>query len=776
MLRTRIARVLAATVITSTTVVATTSAQHADNPGVSAESAGFQNNAQLYLPLALSRSTPRESLPIETLTGEIAFETLQGGRTNIAILRLAEQRLKILSGADGNDMQPAWSADGGSLSFATDRDGNSEIYSMSADGGNLQRLTDDTSYDGEPTWSPRGDAVAFHSDRDGGGKLLRLSLTTRDSSVIESASRWSYGPKWSPDGHSIAFVSIGAEGDQIYTANIISGDARCVTCALGLSAAAMPSWSPDGKSIAFHARKAYGFGVFIVSIDGSDLRTLIDSPANEAEPSWSPDGRHIALQSDQDGDYEIYAIDVTGSNLIQLTRNSTHDTNPDWGRSVVIPSPDQEHTNGDPIHRRIYVLVYDPVLDGGLTGGKKLSEYMGWQPWLEQSADLFEFFRHVSDGRVTHELVKSQEINGWPRKVDGFSYGDTLEGQRYYLDVLAGRAQPHQPDTADYYQWLNDPALDICGALNRGEIDELWMYAGYWLGFYESALATSPDGPHGFWYNGPTYDKTSCSKLMPIMSHGNSSNDGNGGPHAHGHRAESTMTFVYGDWQQNRMDHNWDRFALEGAHSPDHAQRGCGSVHYAPNARTDDDAYIYSLGNEALSTCADFQNYPELGKPEEVAKPVTCRDWGCSPGGYETWWWSHLPHFAGTGNDGILNDWWQYIMDPNKALPTAGEFSDLSASLLDESASFQFKYTGRSPSYTVQMSTLPDMSWDVHVDFAAGTRSPLVNAAPASWGKYLCGATLYWRVIAGSGLAESSIQSSNVRCQPTTRPSANSSS
>jgi len=44
---------------------------------------------------------------------------------------------------------------------------------------------------------------------------------------------------------------------------------------------------------------------------------------------------------------------------------------------------------------------------------------------------------------------------------------------------------------------------------------------------------------------------------------------------------------------------------------------------------------------------------------------VTCRDWGNGDmRQHHMWWFERLPHVAGQ-TDGVLNNWWTYIGDPN---------------------------------------------------------------------------------------------------------------
>lgn len=85
---------------------------------------------------------------------------------------------------------------------------------------------------------------------------------------------------------------------------------------------------------------------------------------------------------------------------------------------------------------------------------------------------------------------------------------------------------------------------------------------------------------------------------------------------------------------------------------------------------------------------------------------------------------------------------------------SAGGFSDLSAALEPGRAEFFFNHSGSGP-YVIEMSTYADMSWDVFTPFGSGTTSPIVVVGDATqWDKYVCGATLYWRVVGPSGASD----------------------
>jgi TolB protein len=64
------------------------------------------------------------------------------------------RNLEQLTNDEWYDAFPAWSADGRSIVFSSDRDGNFELYTMRADGTERARITNDPAADTAPVWIP----------------------------------------------------------------------------------------------------------------------------------------------------------------------------------------------------------------------------------------------------------------------------------------------------------------------------------------------------------------------------------------------------------------------------------------------------------------------------------------------------------------------------------------------------------------------------------------------------------------------------------------------
>ena len=60
-------------------------------------------------------------------------------------------------------MSPAFSPDGATLAFTSDRSGTPQIYVMSLGGGSPKRVTYSGDYNTTPAFSPKGDKLAYQS-------------------------------------------------------------------------------------------------------------------------------------------------------------------------------------------------------------------------------------------------------------------------------------------------------------------------------------------------------------------------------------------------------------------------------------------------------------------------------------------------------------------------------------------------------------------------------------------------------------------------------------
>lgn len=105
-----------------------------------------------------------------------------------------------LTNDPAGDFGSAWSPDGTTIAFHSDRDGDFEIYVMDADGAGLAPLTDEPAADVAPAWSPDGTAIVFVSNRDGNEEIYVMNADGTGVARLTADPADDGDPAWSPAG------------------------------------------------------------------------------------------------------------------------------------------------------------------------------------------------------------------------------------------------------------------------------------------------------------------------------------------------------------------------------------------------------------------------------------------------------------------------------------------------------------------------------------------------------------------------------------------------
>jgi hypothetical protein len=297
------------------------------------------------------------------------------------------------------------------------------------------------------------------------------------------------------------------------------------------------------------------------------------------------------------------------------------------------------------------MVLMDPFLPS--EGGIRLRQRMGWNDPDALIQDFISDLRSVSHGWVNYTVVERMVVDDFPVFDDGFVYTSDE-----YMGGWYRRGGFHMPDRVDFGRFLTDHHL--VQRVNQGEADEVWMIGFPFGGFYESRMV----GPGAFWCNSPPFapgeDRWRNTSLeepnrrFVVMAFNYERGVGEM-LESYGHRAESIMAQVFRDILPER--NLWERFTRYDKTHPGRAE--VGNIHFAPNSERD-----YDWGNprKVLSNHLAWYDFPNL-----VFDPVKvdCREWGNGDiREHHAWWYRHLPHGSGE-TDSILNNWWEYIVDPN---------------------------------------------------------------------------------------------------------------
>jgi hypothetical protein len=248
-----------------------------------------------------------------------------------------------------------WSWDGEKIAFSSNANtGNGhDIYVMNKDGSGRVQLTTHPAHDLYPAFSPDGASIAFTSERTGKDEIFVINVdATGLEQLTDDPGFSSRKPSWSPDGSRIVFgrfdlPHLMSSDDQI---SVMNADGSSITrinepapiCDQGFNAGfpawgdTNPQWSPDGTRILFQRNFACTGDpvtdepdIFVMDADGSNVTNLTNSPGHEGTPRWSPDGTRIVFYT-YDG---VSVMNADGSGVTQIAANDAggfHEM-PVWG-------------------------------------------------------------------------------------------------------------------------------------------------------------------------------------------------------------------------------------------------------------------------------------------------------------------------------------------------------------------------------------------------------------------------------------------------------------
>ncbi|MDQ3279820.1 MAG: S9 family peptidase [Acidobacteriota bacterium] len=234
----------------------------------------------------------------------------------------------------------------------------SAVYLIPADGSAPARqLTDGTKQDEGPAWSPDGRTLAYVSNREGGAKQVYLyDMATGQSRKLTSLSGGAGSVKWVPDGSGLVLVSDvypdcgvdpqctqqkDAAAEQrgskariidslLYRhwnawqeptrAHIIHVALNGSTRDLTPGAFDAPPFSvgggdefdisPDSKQLVYarttdeHPERSTNADLFLVSLGGGEAKRITSRTGADTSPEYSPDGKWIAYRSQSRNGYE----------------------------------------------------------------------------------------------------------------------------------------------------------------------------------------------------------------------------------------------------------------------------------------------------------------------------------------------------------------------------------------------------------------------------------------------------------------------------------------
>ena len=155
----------------------------------------------------------------------------------------------------------------GRIAFSRPVAGRSQIFTVNGEGGDERQVTFEGANE-YPAWSRDGSTLVFDSDRSGAFERWVMNADgSGQAPLIAGTPGTSFVPDWSHDGTRIAFASArdGSSAPQIY---VIDAHGATATRLTSMAYAIHPTWEPGAERIYFGGNAGGGPQIWGMLADG----------------------------------------------------------------------------------------------------------------------------------------------------------------------------------------------------------------------------------------------------------------------------------------------------------------------------------------------------------------------------------------------------------------------------------------------------------------------------------------------------------------------------
>ena len=189
-----------------------------------------------------------------------------------------------------------------------------EIFTIPADKGDVRNLTNSSgSAERDPAWSPDGKSVSYFSDKSGEYKLVIESqdgLTPAREITLKNPTHY-YTPSWSPDSKKILYTDTNL---KVWVLDVATGETKIVGNDPWMvpSRTLNPVWSPDSKWVAYSSRlRSLYHAIFVSNVDTGETKQVTDGLADAVFPAWDASGKYLWFLASTDFGLRSQWLDMT---------------------------------------------------------------------------------------------------------------------------------------------------------------------------------------------------------------------------------------------------------------------------------------------------------------------------------------------------------------------------------------------------------------------------------------------------------------------------------
>jgi tricorn protease len=189
-----------------------------------------------------------------------------------------------------------------------------EIFTIPAEKGDARDITNSSgSAERDPAWSPDGKSISYFSDKSGEYQLYieaQDGLTPPREIVLDHPTHY-YTPSWSPDSKKIVFTDTGL---HVWVVDVQSGQAKIVGNDPWMvpQRTLNPVWSPDSKWVAYSSRlKSMYHAIFVSNVETGETKQVTDGLADAVWPAWDASGKYLWFLASTDFGLHSQWLDMT---------------------------------------------------------------------------------------------------------------------------------------------------------------------------------------------------------------------------------------------------------------------------------------------------------------------------------------------------------------------------------------------------------------------------------------------------------------------------------
>lgn len=342
---------------------------------------------------------------------------------------------------------------------------------------------------------------------------------------------------------------------------------------------------------------------------------------------------------------------------------------------------------------KVAVVCYNPWMTNvaEITRARRLNATFGWPNGQSMANDQKSWWKEATFGMVKANFVVVTNLDIFPL----MSSGKRFNQQSYYDYWKKGETDKHPGGSFDYAHFLTNDVPWMIPAIERGEIDQVWLYGWPGMNTNETRLfGKGAFGCNSFGFGRLMNDRM-FMMCMPSIERSDTPME-NFGHGCEWHLGGAFHNYVYSF--DNGIDYtNSHDMALYRAHGSECTDNvNIGDVHYAPNSVRD-----YDWGNTTpvMSYADCWYDYPNM--TNWVPRSMTCADWGNGVNyKHKIWFFKHMPEKVGLRRGHMMN-WITKYMNFNIAAYPIGSHETIRQEDVDLAGFFSFEM--KVPEGTTQL-------------------------------------------------------------------------